>query len=505
MKIKRALISVSDKAGVEELARGLSELGVSIIASGGTARLLNRSGLKVSGVSEITGAAEMLDGRVKTLHPRIHAAILADRRNPQHLQQLKNENITPIDLVVCNLYPFSEAIADPEVTEQSAIEQIDIGGPAMVRAAAKNFRSVAVVVNPGRYEEILEEMRNRSGAISDETRSLLATEAFEHTAAYDSVIARWMGAEQKGSAEKLMLILDRHLELRYGENPHQEAGFYAEGDPGWRQLGGKEMSYTNVLDFDAAWRLAGEFEEPAVAIIKHTNPCGCAVAPDIKTAYRRAVECDPRSAFGGIVASNREIDGDLAKLMLDTVAVTDVVIAPAFTKEALNAFRTKKNLRTIETLPFTGSLDVRSAGGGFLAQTLDAGADPRDSMQVVTRAQPSEEDWSDLLFAWKVVKHVKSNAVVFAHERQAIGVGAGQMSRVEAVELAARRAGDRSKGAVCATDGFFPFRDGIDAAVEAGARALVHPGGSVRDKEVIAAADEHQIPMVFTNTRHFRH
>jgi phosphoribosylaminoimidazolecarboxamide formyltransferase / IMP cyclohydrolase len=502
VKIKRALISVSDKDGLEEFARGLVELGVAIVTSGGTARMLSRAGVTVTTVSEVTGMPEMLDGRVKTLHPKIHGGILADRRKPQHLSQLREHGITPIDLVVCNLYPFAQTVADPDVTEDDAVEQIDIGGPAMVRAAAKNFRSVAVVCNPGRYSEILEEMRTRSGALSDETRATLASEAFAHTAAYDAAVARWMTRAER-FPQSMVVALDRKQELRYGENPHQAGAFYASGDPGWRQLGGKELSFTNLLDLDAAWRLVAEFEEPAVAIIKHTNPCGCAVGAGIEDAYRRALECDPRSAFGGVVAANREVDAATAKRVGEII--TDILVAPAFSKDALAILEKRKNLRLIEALPPQPGLELRSAAGGVLVEELDTYPDQREEMVVATDIQPADEDWPDLLFAWKVVKHIKSNAVVFASDRQAVGVGAGQMSRVEAVELAARRAGDRAKGAVCATDGFFPFRDGVDAAVEAGARAIIHPGGSVRDSEVIAAAQEHGIPMVLTGRRHFRH
>lgn len=504
MKIKRALISVTDKEGIEEFAAGLVALGVSIVSSGGTARVLSRAGIPVSTVSEVTGAPEMLDGRVKTLHPRIHGGILADRRNPQHLSQLKEHNISPLDLVVCNLYRFSETVSAGDVKEDEAIEQIDIGGPAMMRAAAKNYRSVAVVVNRERYPEILEEMTQRSGALSDETRARLAAEAFEHTAAYDMEISRWMSRADRFPS-KLFMDLDRGLLLRYGENPHQSGGFYSSSDPGWRQLAGKEMSYTNILDFDAAWRLAGEFSEPAVAIIKHTNPCGVANGKDVEDAYRRAVECDPRSAFGGIVAANREVDAKTAKAMTELVAKTDIVIGPAFSPDALTQLQSKKSTIIVEAAPPYSLPQVRSAANGYLVQDHDDRVDSKEEMTVVTRVQPTDEDWADLLFAWKVVKHVKSNAVVFANEGQALGIGAGQMSRVEAVELAARRAGDRAKGTACATDGFFPFRDGVDSAVEAGARAIIHPGGSVRDPEVIAAAEEHGIPMVFTGFRHFRH
>lgn len=503
MKIKRALISVSDKSGIVEFAQGLADLGVALVSSGGTARTLARAGLKVSTVSEVTGFPEMLDGRVKTLHPKIHGGILADRRNPQHLSQLKEQGIAPIDLVVVNLYPFAQTIGKPGVTEDDAIEQIDIGGPALVRAAAKNFRSVAVVVDPRRYPEILEEMGTRSGAMSDETRAALAAEAFIHTAGYDMAVAGWMQRSER-FPQRFFLSLERKLELRYGENPHQDGAFYAAGDSGWGQLSGKELSYTNILDIDAAWKLVGDFEEPAAAIIKHTNPCGCATGSGVDDAFERALECDPRAAFGGIVAANRRVTGTATPKRINELKA-HIIIAPGYTPEALTTLTERKNLIVVEALPSAFQLDMRSAAGGVLVQDSDSAVDQQDDMTVVSTRQPTEADWDDLVFAWRVTKHVKSNSAVFAVGRQAFGVGAGQMSRVEAVELAARRAGNRAKGAVLATDGFFPFRDGLDAAVEAGARAVIAPGGGVRDSEVIAAADEHGIPLVFAGTRHFRH
>ncbi|MDQ4149532.1 MAG: bifunctional phosphoribosylaminoimidazolecarboxamide formyltransferase/IMP cyclohydrolase [Actinomycetota bacterium] len=509
MKIRRALISVSDKTGIEQLAKGLVEQQVTLVASGGTARMLAKAGIPSIPVSEVTGAPEMLDGRVKTLHPRIHGAILADRRKPHHLAQLKAQGIVPIDLVVCNLYPFSKAVAgrdgsNSQVSEDEAIENIDIGGPAMLRAAAKNYKCVAVVVSPSRYAQILEEMRSRAGALSDETRAALAAEAFTHTAAYDIAISQWMS--RPGTfPDKLFLGLDRMLDLRYGENPHQKGSFYAPSKPSWRKLGGKELSFTNLLDFDAAWRLVSEFQKAAVVIVKHTNPCGVATGRGVEEAYIRALESDERSAFGGIVASNRPVDGFAAKRI--TEIFTEIVIAPGFTQPALEILKTKKNLRIIQMpSPFSADLDLKSAADGYLVQSIDAPMnDRREDMMVAGRYEPKEEDWEDLLFAMAVVKHVKSNAVVFANNEQTVGIGGGQMSRVDAVELAARRAGTRAKGSVCATDGFFPMRDGLDAAVEAGARAIIHPGGSVRDSEIVAAADEHKVPMIFTGRRHFLH
>jgi len=504
MKIKRALLSVSDKTGIEDLARGLLEQQVTLIASGGTARMLAKAGIPTTPVSEVTGSPEMLDGRVKTMHPRIHGAILADRRKPQHLAQLKTHDIQAIDLVVCNLYPFARTVEKPGVSDDEAVEQIDIGGPAMVRAAAKNFKSVAVVVNPQKYSLILEEMRNRSGGITDETRSALAAEAFAHTAAYDVAISQWMNRTGE-FPEKMFLKLDREMEMRYGENPHQPGAFYASTPPTWRQLWGKQMSFTNLLDFDAAWRLVNEFDEPAVAIIKHTNPCGVAIGKSVEEAYIRALEADERSAFGGIVAANRPIDGFAAKRV--TEIFTEIIIAPGFSQQGLETLKAKKNLRVMLTQkPFANPIEVKSAAEGFLLQRVDElRNDKREDMIVAGSYEPAEEDWLDLLFGMAVVKHVKSNAVVFAKNGQTVGVGAGQMSRVDAVDLAARRAGNRAKGSICATDGFFPMPDGLEAAIEAGARAVIHPGGSIRDSEVIAAADKHKVPMIFTGKRHFLH
>lgn len=501
MKIRRALISVSDKTGLPELAQGLATMGVTIVSTGRTAHFLNRAGVPVTSVSEVTGVPEMLEGRVKTLHPHIHAGILADRRKPQHLAQLKAQNIPLIDLVVCNLYPFRETVAAGS-PEDSVLEQIDIGGPAMVRAAAKNFHGVAVVVNPARYPAILEEMQRLRGSLSEETLIDLAAEAFSHTAEYDFAVAGWLSGPSS-FPESLNLRLSKQFPLRYGENPHQSGAFYAEGDPGWSRLQGKELSFTNLLDMDAAWRLVAEFGRPGVAIIKHTNACGAAVGAGIEEAYRRALESDPRSAFGGIVAANREIDGPTAGRIIEIL--TEIVIAPSFTPEALAELGQRKNLRVVHTRRLSRATELRSAAGGVLVQEVDTAVEDQAQMTVGGRVQPAPEDWDDLLFAWTVVKHLKSNAAVLANKGQMVGMGAGLTSRVEAVEMAARRAGARSMGAVCASDGFFPFRDGLDAAASAGARAIIQPGGSVRDDEVIAAADERGIPIVLTGVRHFRH
>jgi phosphoribosylaminoimidazolecarboxamide formyltransferase/IMP cyclohydrolase len=504
--IKRALISVSDKTGVADFARGLSELGIEIVSSGGTAKALEADGISVIPVSDVTGAPEMLDGRVKTLHPKIHGGLLADRRKPDHIRQLAEREITPIDLVVCNLYPFEKTVADPNVEEDDAIEQIDVGGPAMVRAAAKNFHSVAVVVRPERYEEVLNELRS-SGEIALDTKRLLAEEAFRHTAAYDAAIVGYLTGEPD-FPEQMLISTVKVSDLRYGENPHQTAAFYRHhGEPlglaGAEQLHGKELSYNNLLDTDAAWRLVLELEPPSAAIIKHSNPCGVASGDSLQEAYELALDCDRTSAFGGIVALNQSCDEATAKSIAPIF--TEVVIAPDFDEGALEVLTEKKNLRLLRAAPTVPlEADIRRIAGGFLLQSPDP-PDAAEDAKVVTKAQPTEEQWRDLRFAWVVVKHVKSNAIVLVKNRVAVGVGAGQMSRVEATELAAGRAGDRASGTACASDAFFPFRDGLDAAVAAGAVAVIQPGGSRRDDEVIAAADEHGIPMVFTGRRHFRH
>ncbi len=505
-RARRALISVSDKSGVTEFALGLAEAGVEILSSGGTAATLSEAGVPVTKVADVTGAAEMLGGRVKTLHPAIHGGILADRSKPEHMQQLADAGIEPIDLVVVNLYPFQETVAASDVSEDQAIEQIDVGGPAMVRAAAKNFRSVGVVVDPGRYGEVLDCIRS-SGEVPEELRRELALEAFQHTAAYDAAISAYLAGGER-CPPRLVLTYEKALDLRYGENPHQQAAFYrSNGEPSGlaaaEQLHGKELSYNNLLDIDAAYRLVGELEGFACAIIKHSNPCGAAVADSIEEAYERAYQCDTTSAFGGIVALSSLCTSGAAEAIARIF--TEVVIAPDYEPAALDALRAKKNLRILRAPLFEQSgFELRRVTGGLLVQSNDPPDDAADAT-VVTRVQPTPDQWADLRFAWTVAKHVKSNAIVLAVGRTAVGVGAGQMSRVEATELAARRAGDRAKGTVCASDAFFPFRDGLDAAVEAGAVAVIQPGGSVRDDEVVAAADEHGIPMVFTGRRHFRH
>ena len=504
--MKRALISVSDKSGIVEFARDLVEVGFEIVSSGGTASALGDAGVPVMKVSDVTGAPEILGGRVKTLHPKIHGGILADRRKDEHVRQLGEQGITPIELVVCNLYPFERTVAHPSVTEDDAVEQIDIGGPAMVRAAAKNFHSVAVVVNPHSYDMVLDELQ-QNGEISVELRRALALEAFRHTAAYDSAIANYI-AGQDISPDCLVLSSDKVMDLRYGENPHQDAAFYraagvATGIAAADQLHGKELSYNNLLDTDAAWGLVSELDGTAAVIIKHSNPCGAAVGSSLHDAYAKALDCDRTSAFGGIVALNQTCDAATASAIADIF--TEVIIAPGYEDAALEILTGKKNVRILRASERQGrGINIRSVAGGLLVQSSDP-PDDLENLKVVTKAEPTDEQMRDLRFAWVVAKHVKSNAIVLARDEIAVGVGAGQMNRLESTELAARRAGARSKGTVCASDAFFPFRDGLDAAVAAGAIAVIQPGGSVRDDEVIAAADEHGIPMVFTGKRHFRH
>jgi phosphoribosylaminoimidazolecarboxamide formyltransferase/IMP cyclohydrolase len=505
MTMKRALISVSDKTGVVDFARGLAEAGFEIISSGGTAKALDEGGVAVHKVADLTGTPEILGGRVKTLHPAIHGGILADRRKDAHVAELADHGIDPIDLVVVNLYPFEQTVARLEVTEDDAIENIDVGGPAMVRAAAKNWQSVAVVVTPDHYDIILDEIKD-SGEVSLDTRRTLAVEAFRHTCAYDAAIVDYLGSDETWP-DRMVVSATKVMDLRYGENPHQEAAFYStgaqQGLAATEQLHGKDLSYNNLLDTDAAYELVSELDEFACAIIKHSNPCGVAVASSIDEAYIRAYECDTTSAFGGIIALNSLCTRAAAEAI--SKIFCEVVIAPSFEIAALEVLSAKKNLRILQAPLFASSdIEVRRVAGGLLLQTPD-GPDDATGAKVVTEAQPTDEQLADLRLAWTIVKHVKSNAIVLVKDGAAVGVGAGQMSRIESTQLAARRAGERAAGTVCASDAFFPFRDGLDAAVEAGAVAVIQPGGSVRDDEVIEAADEHGIPMLFTGRRHFRH
>jgi phosphoribosylaminoimidazolecarboxamide formyltransferase/IMP cyclohydrolase len=503
----RALLSVYDKTGLTAFARGLSELGWELVASGGTAAALDGLGIAAIPVEKVTGAPEMLDGRVKTLHPGIHAAILADRRNPAHCADLERQGITPVDLVVCNLYPFRS---------RPGIETIDIGGPSMVRAAAKNHDNVGVVVDPADYGPVLDELR-RNGALSDETRRRLARGAFAHTAAYDAAIVGWLDDGGAGGAVStlpptLHLALERVQDLRYGENPHQGGARYRDiGSRGWWdaaiQHSGKVLSYLNLFDAEAAWQLVHQMgPSPAVAIMKHANPCGAAVADDIVGAYRRAFECDPMSAFGGIVALNRGVDERLAAEIVAN-PMADVMVAPGYAREALELFAEKrKNMRVLEApSPGPHVRELRRLDGGYLVQEADSFPAGRDAWRVVTKVAPTEAQWADLELAWRICAFTSSNAIVLVNGGQAVGVGAGQQNRVEPGQIAARKAAGRGRGGAAASDAFFPFRDGLDAVAAAGVAAVVQPGGSLRDDEVIAAADEHGLAMVLTGERHFRH
>lgn len=507
--IRTALISVYDKTGVEDLAAGLAAAGVEIVSTGSTAARIRATGIKVREVADVTGFPEMLDGRVKTLHPAVHAGILADRDDPAHTQALADHAIAEVDLVVVNLYPFRQTVADPDVTTATAIEMIDIGGPTMVRSAAKNHRHVGVVTAPDHYAEVLDEITTHGG-LSAATRRRLATRAFAHTASYDADVAAWFAREQ-AHPDRFGPVYAKVQDLRYGENPHQSAAYYVQRGEAWglgsaRVLSGKELSYNNLLDTDAAWTMATEFDQPCVAVIKHTNPAGLAVADSLAKAYPRALAGDPVSAFGGIVAANRTMDAVTARQIVEVF--TEVVVAPGFDDDALEVLGTKANLRVVAVdcprRP-AGERVVRSVSGGLLVQDADSAPEEPDRWSVPTTAMPNDELLAELRFAWAVCKHVKSNAIVLTADRSVVGVGAGQMSRVDSVRIAVDKSGGRHDGAVLASDAFFPFRDGPDLALDAGVRAIVQPGGSKRDREVIAACDERDVPMVFTGRRHFRH
>lgn len=518
--VRRALLSVSDKSGLVEFARALARFGAELISTGGTARALREAGLAVTDVSAVTGFPEILEGRVKTLTPQIHGGILARRDKPDHLADLDRHGIAPIDLVAVSLYPFEET-ARGRAPFADCIEQIDIGGPAMIRAAAKNHASLAVATDPSHYALIVQEVAQHGGTTLA-TRRRLAAEAFARTAAYDAAIASWF-ADQEGVVFPPRLTLSgiRAQTLRYGENPHQEAAFYVtEARPGVAtavQVQGKPLSYNNIADTDAAYDCVAEFDGPAIVIVKHANPCGVAVAPSLAEAWDKALRCDPVSAFGGIVAANRTLDRAVAEKI--AAIFTEVVIAPDATEDAKAVFAAKKNLRLLLAGglpdPAARELALRTVSGGFLAQTRDAARIDRAGLRVVTKRAPTERELADLIFAFRVAKHVKSNAVVYAKDQATVGIGAGQMSRVDSARIAAWKAAEAAKqagldeslahGSVVASDAFFPFADGLIAAAEAGATAVIQPGGSVRDAEVIAAADERGLAMVFTGTRHFRH
>ncbi len=510
--IKRALISVSNKTGIVEFAKKLHEAGVEIISTGGTKKALAAANIPVTYVSDVTGFPEIMDGRVKTLNPFIHGGILALRDNQAHQQQMKEHNIQPIDLVVVNLYPFKQTISKTDVTLAEAIENIDIGGPAMIRAAAKNFSFVTVVVNPAKYDVILKEIQD-NGEVSAATRMELACEAFAHTAEYDACITDYLARrnEENLFPANLHLVYEKIQDLRYGENPHQQAAFYRikdtiEGVAGARQLHGKELSFNNIVDTEAAYAIVADFEVPAAAVIKHTNPCGTGTGKTISEAYCKAYECDPVSAFGGIIALNREVDAATAD-EINKIFV-EVIIAPSFTQQAVDILSQRKNVRLLEAPLLEKSahcVDIKRVSGGIVVQNCDTELFPEKAMKVVTKRTPTDDEYQQLLFAWRVVKHVKSNAIVLAKNNQTVGVGAGQMNRVGAAEIAIRQAGEKTVNSVMASDAFFPFRDTIDAAAKAGVTAIIQPGGSVRDAESIQAADEHGIAMIFTGMRHFKH
>ena len=517
--IRTALVSVSDKSGLAEFARGLARFKIRILSTGGTAKLLAGQGLLVTEVADYTGFPEMLDGRVKTLHPRLHAGILARRDSPAHLAAIKAAGIEPIDLVVVNLYPFARTVAKPDCTLAEAIENIDVGGPSMLRAGAKNYAGVAVVTDPSDYSKLLAEMGERGGALSEGTRFALAQKAFAHSAAYEAAIGNYFaGLASDGEPApfpgRLTLQFEKVQDLRYGENPHQAAAFYRDGNPvpggiaGTAQIQGKELSYNNIADADAAWECVKTFDEPACVIVKHANPCGAAIGASSREAYERAFATDPAAAFGGIVAFNRELDAATAGAV--SKQFVELVIAPEFDAEARKVFAAKPNVRvlSVSLARAAQTYDFKRVGGGLLVQSPDARNVQTSGLRTVTRLKPTQAQIADLLFAWRVAKYVKSNAIVFCALGRTLGIGAGQMSRVDAARVAAlkaQNAGLSLAGSVVASDAFFPFRDGVEVVAQAGAKAVIQPGGSVRDDEVIAAADGLGIAMVFTGVRHFRH
>lgn len=531
-KIRRALISVSDKTGIVDFARALKEFDVEIISTGGTAKTLRDAGVEVRDVSDVTGFPETMDGRIKTLHPKIHGALLGIRDNPEHEAAMSRHGIDPIDMVVVNLYPFEETIKREGVTLAEAVEQIDIGGPAMIRSAAKNFRDVATIVSPDYYRAVLHELKQYEGSLSASTRAALAWQAFRRTTTYDARIQSYLGPRvaaegfdgavtsssvtitpqdllPAGGEQYFQIRFDRVATLRYGENPHQTAALYEYGEPKGIAhadlLNGKEMSFNNYVDADAAWQLVCDFDELACAIIKHTNPAGAALGATAEEAYRRALATDPTSAFGGVVAFNAPVDEVASRAVVEIF--TEVIIAPKYEAAGLEILKTKKNLRVLQvTMPAQSqSLEYKQISGGMLVQTRDTHRLKREDLKVVTKREPTEDEIRDLMFAWTVCKHTKSNAIVYARDQQTVGVGAGQMSRVDSVRIGAMRAQLPVKGSVLASDAFFPFRDGIDEAAKHGITAVFQPGGSMRDADVIAACDEHGLAMVFTGIRHFKH
>ncbi len=516
-KIQRAILSVTDKTGLVDFARKLSALGIELVSTGGTAKLLRDSGIPVKDISELTGFPEMLDGRVKTLHPKVHGGILHRREDLKHVAAVKEHGIQPIDMVVVNLYAFEKTAAKPGAAFEELIENIDIGGPSMIRSAAKNFADVAIVTSPSDYDAIAEELQRENGTLSKGTKWRLAQKAFATTAAYDSAIASTLEritpdkfelqAEGSEFPATIRFSFHKALDLRYGENPHQKAAMYSDGSNAGvanaHQLQGKELSYNNIVDLQAAWDLAQEFDDPVCAIIKHTNPCGTATARTLAEAYKRALECDPVSAFGGVIGVNRPVDlaaaEEMHKLFLEVIA------APAFDEDARAKFASKRNLRLVEVRPANQKWVLKNVSGGMLVQDADTRALADKDLKLVTKRPPTSEETRALLFAWKVCKHVKSNAIVYARDGQTVGVGAGQMSRVDSAKIGAMKAQLPLKGTVAASDAFFPFPDGVEEIAKAGATAIIQPGGSQRDPEVIEAADRLGLAMLFTGVRHFRH
>ena len=521
-KVKRALISVSDKSGLEEFVKGLNELGVEILSTGGTAKLIKSLGINARSVSDYTGFPEMLDGRVKTLHPKIHGGLLALREKKDHMDQVQKHDIELIDMVVVNLYPFEKTVAKEGVKFEEAVENIDIGGPSMLRSAAKNFRDVVVVCNPERYKDVLDELKKNSGSISDELHSKLGVEVFEKTSKYDTAIYSYMkgklnGASQEAKADfpdALELKFEKVQSLRYGENPHQRAAFYKDKDKrnvvgisNARQLHGKELSFNNIIDLDAALEIVKVFEEPAASVMKHTNPCGAAQAKTLAEAYIDALDCDRVSAFGSIVGLNRIVDEATAKAIA-TAGFTECVIAPGYDRAALKVLKEKKNLRLIEVGELRGvekDYDLKKVVGGLLIQDRDIRGVEEKDLKIVTKKKPAKEEMQSLIFGWRMVKHVRSNAIVLCQGTKMVGVGAGQMSRVDSMIIAIRKSAGKCKGSTCASDAFFPKEDAIEEAKKAGITSIIQPGGSIRDEHVIKACDEAGISMVVTGARHFKH
>ena len=515
VKVKRALISVSDKSGIEELAKTLNEFGVEILSTGGTAKKIKDLGIPVKDVSEYTGFPEMMDGRVKTLHPKIHGGLLALRDDKSHMEVAKKHGIDMIDMVVVNLYPFEKTVAKEGVTLEEAIENIDIGGPSMLRSAAKNHRSVAVVTNPASYPDIIKELKENGGLLSEETLKNLAVEVFRRTAEYDQAIYNYLVQNEKCFSDTLNLSFAKVQDLRYGENPHQQAAFYKDpkaqeaGISSARQLQGKELSFNNIIDMNAAIEIVKEFDRPAASLIKHTNPCGAAVADYLAQAYLDALECDRLSAFGSIVGFNGPVDKKLAEAVMKEADFVECIIAPSFEDEAKEIFARKKNLRLLEVPAFkktsSKEMDYKKVVGGLLVQDMDLKVVTEGELKTVTKTAPTKSQVQSLLFGWKIVKHVKSNAIVLSQGTRTVGIGAGQMSRVDSVIIACRKAGEKTKGATLASDAFFPKPDAIEQAHKAGIKAIIQPGGSKGDAEIIASCNKYGISMLFTGFRHFKH